>query len=636
MDVSQEDQETKDYSNDKTSLKESENSEKKSKQNLVSLEIGDMTKEGLWDVVGFHRPLAGFWYNLAFYILMVIFAAIFSGVLFKYFYPYPESLGYKSTATGIFGLFFTMFDLGTAKIMDRFVGESNIKNPKKMILYIQYFIWYQMITGLIQTTAVSYYALFFVPRTELAYAVWIMLIHATTQYPGFLGVFKNTLGSLQQFNKTAILDFISGQVFQRITDISFVLLGRFYGIHNPAVGEIMGIAIGSTIGFYVDDFITMAVSAKYFKNIIEEYGYSVRDCFRHDFDKRLFWECFSFGVKIGFPLMLWTVVSFVELFLWIRYVPQYTTFATFAYMAEQIGGAVAINLALGGAVSESYMNGKKNLARYYLGQSSRFTGLIQFLMLAVILLAIQIMAPIFTLLDLAYYIPSIPFIFPRLIRNLQQPYNNNGEDVLIGTDNPNISMWLHLWENLIAILTWIILIVWLEIPQTYGLIAVAWLIPCAELLAIVSKVILTYLYIHKKVFKVKIPVWQTFIAPFTCAIVVFILGTVFYQLIFPYLDDLIGVIPALIFFIVIIILAIAFVYLPLSVLLGGWDEGSLASFKKVTKISGPSKFIVKPVYTIVLWTSKRSKLHNKFKMDDTKAIQEAKELMIIKNKGKSQ
>ncbi len=165
--------------------------------------------------------------------------------LYGFLYPFPEAAGYRAAATAIFGLFFQAFDLGTANIMNRFLGEASIKDPSKMLNYIQYFIWYQMITGLIQTTTVSIYALAFVPQGQLGYAVWIMLIHSTTQYPGFLGVFRNILNTLQQYHRTAILNFISSELVQRVTEIVFVLLGRHVGASNPAIGEIMGIAIGS-------------------------------------------------------------------------------------------------------------------------------------------------------------------------------------------------------------------------------------------------------------------------------------------------------------------------------------------------------------------------------------------------------
>ncbi|MHA1371515.1 MAG: hypothetical protein ACTSRA_17580, partial [Promethearchaeota archaeon] len=190
----------------------------------------------LWESIGYHKPLAGYWFGLSFKLINLVITIIFSGVLVAIFYPYPESMGYRDVTGGIFTLYFTIMDLGTNMVMDRFIAEKRIKDPRQMLQYIQYFIWYQMLTGLVQTTTVSIYALFFVPRTALSYGIWLMLITSTTQYPGFLGVFRGVLGSLQKYNKTEILNFISGEIFQRITELGMVYLGRLWGASDPRIG----------------------------------------------------------------------------------------------------------------------------------------------------------------------------------------------------------------------------------------------------------------------------------------------------------------------------------------------------------------------------------------------------------------
>nr|MDO8115778.1 hypothetical protein [Candidatus Sigynarchaeota archaeon] len=240
----------------------------------------ELTTQELWENIGFHRSIAGMFFQLPFTLISAVLGLALMSIVYTYLYPFPESNGYSAAATGFFGLMFYTFDLGTANIISRFIGETNIKNPAKMVQYVQYFIWYQMITGLVQTTAISVFAMFIVPRTQLAYTVWIMVIFSTVQYPGFLGIFRGVLDTLQQFHTVTILNFIAGEVFQRVTQIGFVIWGRWWGMADPAIGDIMGIAIGSVIGTYVDDFIATAVSAHYFTKIMSRYGFSARDCFR--------------------------------------------------------------------------------------------------------------------------------------------------------------------------------------------------------------------------------------------------------------------------------------------------------------------------------------------------------------------
>jgi len=148
------------------------------------------TTSEMWDQIGFHKPMAGFWTNLVFTLFGIVLSAILFGALINFFYPFPESIGIKDIAFGYFSLLFSLMDVGTGAVMGRFIPEVNIKNPEKMLHYVQYFIWYQMFTGLVQTTFVSLYALFVAPQTSMAYTAWIMLIASTVQYPGMLWAFR--------------------------------------------------------------------------------------------------------------------------------------------------------------------------------------------------------------------------------------------------------------------------------------------------------------------------------------------------------------------------------------------------------------------------------------------------------------
>ena len=103
------------------------------------------TNSELWDEIGFHKPMAGFWFNVVYTIIGIIISAVVMGYFMSYFYPYPASLGYKDVANNLFGFLFLVFDVATGSVMGRFLPEVNIKNPEKMLRLIQYFIWYQLI-----------------------------------------------------------------------------------------------------------------------------------------------------------------------------------------------------------------------------------------------------------------------------------------------------------------------------------------------------------------------------------------------------------------------------------------------------------------------------------------------------------
>ena len=65
--------------------------------------------------------------------------------------------------------------------------------------------------------------------------------------------------------------------------------------------------------------------------------------------------------------------------------------------------------------------------------------------------------------------------------------------------------------------------------------------------------------------------------------------------------------------------------------MGGWDDGSLDTLDKATLISGFGKVFLIPMVKSLKFAAKRPKLHNKYGLDDSNAIKEVKELMILKN-----
>ncbi len=608
---------------------------KQNEQEKEKIDMSTVDKDQLWDEIGFHKALAGFWYKLIFSLFSMIFGIAIIGLYYKYLYPFPESAGYRSAATGIFGLFFTVFDLGTWACMDRFIAEAQIKNPKRMVHYIQYFIWYQMITGLLQTTAVSVYALFIVPRQNLAYAVWIMLIHSTTQYPGFLGVFRGVLSSLQEFNKSEVLGFVSGEVFQKITEVAFVLWGRHWGMNNPEIGEIMGIAIGATIGFYVDDFMATALSAWYFTKVMKERGIKAKDCFLIGFDWKLVKEVAVYGLKSGMPNVFGVAVGLYQLWLWISFVPQYTTFITLSGMASGIANTInqAQSMPITMLISEAYNNGKKKLTQYYIAQAWRFYATVQFFFIGIILIVFSVLRPAYQVLGLSdNYIQSIPFIIPWLVRHTQQPYTSLGDSILAGTDHPTRLMYLRFFEEIMKVVFMTLWIhpAFLGLPDKLGFSAIVWIIPCGIYPAIMWKTILMYKYTHENIVKLKFAWWQTFGAPTIAGLGTYFLGYLGKITFFDYLHarglTMVGII---IMFIYAISLIFIF-FFPVTSLLGGWDDNNLRDFRKAMIMSGPSKPLVWIMYKSVEIPSRISKYHDQFGISADEAEEEAWELLQLK------
>ena len=69
---------------------------------------------------------------------------------------------------------------------------------------------------------------------------------------------------------------------------------------------------------------------------------------------------------------------------------------------------------------------------------------------------------------------------------------------------------------------------------------------------------------------------------------------------------------------------------PLSGMLGGWDDVNLEEFRKAARMSGASRLLVWPMYLVLAKACKKSKLHNRFAMPTEEIIKDAQELLVIK------
>nr|MDO8118016.1 hypothetical protein [Candidatus Sigynarchaeota archaeon] len=167
-----------------------------------------------WQKIGFHRPLAGILFNLVFVFIAAGFGIVFA-VWFipNIVFPFASGLGYQDLVLNLFGLLFTVLDVGIGASISMFVAEENIKNPRKGIFYLQFFIWFQMISGLFQVTGISIWAIFFAPGSNLGYAIWFLVIYGTIQYPGCLWIFNGGLQAYQRFDKARLVGFIQVQLF---------------------------------------------------------------------------------------------------------------------------------------------------------------------------------------------------------------------------------------------------------------------------------------------------------------------------------------------------------------------------------------------------------------------------------------
>ncbi|MBD3188110.1 oligosaccharide flippase family protein, partial [Candidatus Bathyarchaeota archaeon] len=306
---------------------------------MVASRVGAGKKQDVeekWEEIGFHKPLGQFWWNYLLTIIMALASLIFTSVLIPNFIlPFPETFGYYSVATAFFTLLFTILNNGTSDVVTRYISEHAVDNPRKTLEYIRFFIWFQMITGLVQVTGIALFSLYLMPD-NLSYMKWVFIIYSTIQFPGMLTVYQGCLNGFQRFDKSNMLQIFQTALIQPLVLIGCVLVFKNLGAMYPGYGEMMGSLIGYVIGNYLDDFITFSISAKMFAPVLKKIGYSLRDTLIPRVSMDVVKNALFFGTKMMVTGMLYQLVHFFVNIMIINWVPQYGTILGIYGIAKSI------------------------------------------------------------------------------------------------------------------------------------------------------------------------------------------------------------------------------------------------------------------------------------------------------------
>ncbi len=573
-----------------------------------------------WKEIGFHRPLAGILMNLVFIILTASFGILYTSWFMPYFiFPFPVGVGYTVMVANLFGFGFTMLDLGVGLSLQRFVSEYNIKDPKKSIKYIQFYIYFQMFTGLLQVTGISIWVLFFLSSSDLIYASWLLLLYSTRQFPGMLSVFSGAIKAYQRFDKSNILYFIHAVLLESSTKLICILLGRFVGKQNPAIGELMGATIGAIIGAYIDDFLAAIIGAYWLKPVLQEIdpSYRILTLFRVDFDWSIVKDSLLYGLRPLVAMLIWPAGNLIATAILINYMPNYAVFIGIYSIADFVGSFVgAFYFEIAPPLSEAYNNGKIHLSGDYITRIYKWNGLVGSFLGCVLFTA----APLFAVFAGERFALLGPMLRYLVVFNYFNLFSQLHDAMFNGVGHPEFNIILVFVDQGIRILVLYIMIIlfdtgWLALVWSFGL-------------GRIIKWITGYLIFNKRFFKITINVWQTFIVPIIALTFELTISLSLVKWVYPLLNNVMNTL-----FAAGIIIAVGCVIIPyfihfiLYALLGGWDETELLHFKRAVDMSKPSKWIARPIYKLAQKFSEKTKLFNRFPIKTTKVNEEIAELM---------
>lgn len=589
-------------------------------------------KRELWDQTGWHRPLGGFWYNYIFLLILIIPGLIVLGVIVPAILPFPEALGYNTVVVQLLNVFLILADFGLVESINRFVSANSSKNPKKALQYISFFIWFQIFTGLIQITVVSFYCTTFLMYTNLNYASWFFLVYIMVQWPGMTLVYKYGLGAFQNFDRQTIVDLIQNVGFQSVTWVVFILLGRWWGSQIPQVGELMGSVMGFIVGGYFDDILALFIGGYFFKKTIKPYGFTLKETFLLDFDKELVKEVLHFGWRVLPSRMGFYLVNFLNTLMLTAWLWNYSTLIGLYSIAFAIVTILEVSFSVGPPISEAYNNGKLKLTKFYIEEQFRWWGFISIGMLTV---PIIFFFPAILNLIGQDFSGAAAMIFPLFFGAiLTFPSDFTGE-IARNADMPGTSTILETIKQTTRFFSFLIVLApWglISLPIfNEASIITLWLL--AEFPGIALKLIIGWIVVRKKIVKIKFPLFQSIIIPVMTVIPMLLMtfGFINFINIVMVASETAGYIIA-----VLMLLGYLFVFpflitFPLLGFLGAFDKRSLEHFENALKISGPSHFFVNLIYKASVFGYSKSPFKEKFVIDYEDADKEAKELTLIRS-----
>ncbi len=597
-----------------------------------------------WDQLGFHRPISGTFFAIGFLPFEALLGVLLLPLAQLTYLRFPEISSYEMIASGLFLAVYTIMDFELGNAVERFVPEYLIKNPRKALQFATFFIKYQMWTGLFQVTLLSWIILATLRNTNMAYLMFFLLFINVKQYPGQLGIFDSLLYSHQAFNKQFLRSFTQVSIIQNITGPIFGLIGLFYGISNPVIGELMGLALGYAIGRYVDDFLGFSIGGYFYAKIIKEQfpGLRLRDVVFQKVDRDVWTVAFKYSIKLMPNTVFSSLLGFFGWSIKVNYIPGYVTWSGLIKTGEEVTkyagwGREVLGKSQAG-MAESYNNDKQTMFKYYIASSWKYNFFLFILFFSV--LAIGLPAVLDGIIMVGFLNKQwigVTVVIPWLL--LKQSYqflDDTLSKAVFVTNHPEVNTALNIASTIIDLFfTWYFFVV-LNLGWV-GLILMA--VPSQ-----VVRIIVRYIWVHKHMVKLDMAfwkgiAWQVFVAPLLAGACYW--GFIWFAAygIYPALraalgDDLI-VISTLVVILFVIVTAFLF-YFPLYAFFGGFDEYSLGVYKKAVALTGPSILFTWPFYKLFTWGYRHSpfKLRAKIAFSE-QANREVLELARLRLEGRT-
>ena len=550
-----------------------------------------------WEIVGFHRPLSGFFYNYLLSLMIMIpfnFAVTFY-IERNFVNPFLEARGAWAAVTQFMLIFFTLLDLGTSQAMVKYFAEYRLTDPGRAITFAQFFIWFHAIAGMFQIAVLGLAAAAFLPHTPMAYLAWFVVLHTMIQFPGFISIFFSLFRALQRFDYAQlliVLTYVLNPIVQMICGVYM----RHWGLMHPVFGEGMGVVFGFAIGGVIANLLMGLFCSIFY----EKMGFNLVTIFLAHFDRATIKKSIIYGAKLtGGQLAVaisWGLVPVLMAILLPDFLELNEIFLlTFAFSFGYLETGAYIFTTLMPSISESYSQAKMALTRRYLDQGLRW-GIMVSSMLGGAFIAFSdvfikgLLPPQFVRAATVMWLMHLWRVADFTTRLPDQVFQ--------GVGRTGTFTWTALLEHVSrVILTWYFL-------QWYGFEGVFYAFIISSVLrSIVAWPLMGYLVAWPS-----LSIWQTLVNPALAAVGNYVILRAFALAVWQgpghagsgwlvVLLSLIGSLP---------------VYMFLSGLLG-WDDASLAEFRDAAElVPAPFGAVARMAHRVVQLGSSMSPLNNRF------------------------
>ncbi|MHA1732750.1 MAG: hypothetical protein ACTSU5_12465 [Promethearchaeota archaeon] len=578
-----------------------------------------------WETIGYHKPLAGALVML-FLTLVVIMPLL---VLVLYVLPTfiltdPSQIGIQFITGSIFSAIFIAADFGLAQAFDKFVGENYAKDPRKALKYIQFFFWFQITSGLAQTTVISLLGLYFVPHwNSMNFMSWFFVFKAFVQWPGVGYIFTHTLKSIQRTDKEQMVMLVNLLFVQLLGTVLFTETLRQWGASDPRIGSVVGGSLGLTVADTVSQFSLVLIGAWFLTRVDKRFR--LADVFRLDFDRALVKQTLWFGLKSMLANVIYLFGNFFTTILIITRLNNYAYWGMFvgagAYLFFPIIYLTSIYENALPTTAEAYGAGKEKLTSAYITYGFKYFGTFGVL---IFVLFTFFLSQFLTAVVPPLFKPMGWFIALYSITRLFICLGDFSRLFLVAIDRVSQYVVLVLVEQIVRLT---LLLLFIDTLQY-------WVLIFGELPGVIVKVVVTWSWTHKKVVPVRINAWQTFFAPGVAALVLLGVGALLFKYVYLPGNQLLGVLPnTLVFTFVFFAGFTLFVWPAVLGLAGGWDEETLAQLEFASRNCGPSKPLASVFYRVTRWASAKSPLFGRHPIPYEAAGGEALELLELKRAG---